>query len=223
MLESFDKARKRLIQELSDGGITDKRVLDAMAAVPRESFMAGSFSGDAYANKALPIGEGQTISQPYVVALMTHALDLARDHKVLEIGTGSGYQLAVLCKVVRRAFSIERHVSLARSAEQKLHSLGIFNFATKTGDGTLGWPEQAPFDRIIVTAAAPEVPQALLDQLKPQGILVAPIGPVEGEQKLMRYYRRADGSIGEYYLGQVRFVPLVGKQGITEKVGQEKG
>lgn len=217
MQSPFEKARLKLVKELQDGGISDRRVLDAIGSVNREAFVAQSFAAEAYENRALPIGEGQTISQPYVVALMTHALDVQRDHKVLEIGTGSGYQLAVLCKMVRRVFSIERFGTLARQAEAKLHGMGIFNFATKVGDGSLGWPEQAPFDRIIVTAASPGVPTALLEQLKPQGILVAPVGASNGDQKLMRYYKRSDGTIGEYFLGNVRFVPLVGKHGEDDK------
>ena len=214
------KARERLLSELRAAGMTDKRVLEAIAAVPREQFVPAPFIREAYANRALPIGEGQTISQPYVVALMTHAADVHPQHKVLEIGTGSGYQAAVLCKMVRRLFTIERHESLRLKAERTLHAIGVYNFATKVGDGSIGWPEQAPFDRIIVTAAAPEVPPSLLNQLKPEGLLIIPIGALDAEQKLMRYYKRADGSIGEYSMGPVKFVPLVGAEGVSEKQNQ---
>ena len=145
---------------------------------------------------------------------MTHALDVQPEHKVLEIGTGSGYQAAILCKLARRVYSIERFNSLAAGADKLLARLNITNFVGKVGDGSLGWAEQAPFDRIIVTAASPSVPQSLLEQLKVGGLLVIPIGPQEGEQRLMRYYKRNDGTIGDYFLGNVRFVPLVGKEGL---------
>ena len=215
-LASFGIARDKLIAELKELGINEA-VRNAIAQIPRERFLSPAFQGEAYKNSALPIGESQTISQPYVVALMTHALDLHRNHKVLEIGTGCGYQTALLSKFVRRVFTIERFESLSKAAEARLHDLRIYNFATKVGDGTLGWPEQAPFDRIMATAASPQPPQALLDQLAVGGVMVIPIGEVDAPmQRLMRYYKREDGSIGEYFLGDVRFVPMVGKQGVPE-------
>tara|TARA_R110000868_G_scaffold189695_1_gene432831 strand:+ start:17207 stop:17872 length:666 start_codon:yes stop_codon:yes gene_type:complete len=214
---SFKLQADRLIKTLSDLGIK-KDVLNVMVKIPREAFLSAAFKNEAYNDSALPIGESQTISQPKVVALMTHALDVQKGHKVLEIGTGCGYQTAVLCKLARRVFTIERFASLKNGAEKRLHGLAISNFVTQVGDGSLGWPMQAPFDRIMVTAASPEAPKALLDQLGENGVMVIPIGKQEDEyQKLMRYYRRSDGTIGEYYLGDVRFVPLVGAQGVPEQ------
>ncbi len=210
-------AKQKLLDELKAGGISDECVLEAIASIPREAFVAKPFVQDSYENRALPIGEGQTISQPYVVALMTHAADVQSHHKVLEIGTGSGYQAAILCKLVRRLFTIERFDSLRLKAEKLLHSIGIFNFSSKTGDGSKGWAEQAPFDRIIVTAASPTVPPSLLEQLANSGILIIPVGEPDGEQKLMRYTKKTDGSIAEYCLGPVRFVPLVGEEGAADK------
>ena len=211
---SMDIARDKLTAKLKELGV-NQRVLEVMGKVPREGFVSKAFQEEAYKNEALPIGESQTISQPYVVALMTHALDVHHNHKVLEIGTGCGYQTAILCKMARRVFTVERFATLSKGADARLHQLGYHNFITKVGDGSLGWQEQAPFDRIMVTAAAPEVPSALLEQLGEDGVLVIPIGQQSDEyQKLMRYYRRQDGSIGEYYLGEVKFVPLVGEQGV---------
>lgn len=208
-------ARDRLVKDLRTAGITDDQALAAIGNVPREKFVAPAFTSQAYHNTALPIGEQQTISQPLVVAQMTQALKLNPTHRVLEIGTGCGYQTSILCQLARRVFSIERHASLAQGAEKRLHSLRYHNFITKTGDGSLGWPEQAPFDRIIVTAASPIVPRVLLDQLPPGGILVAPIGHVgEDAQKLMRYTAQEDGTITEEFLGDVYFVPLVGAHGV---------
>lgn len=208
--------RGKLMKELLSLGINE-RVVNVMNSIPREQFLSRAMMSQAYANDALPIGENQTISQPQVVALMTHALDLQKDHKVLEIGTGCGYQTAILCKCARRIFTIERFSSLSKGAEKRLFNLGLTNFATKVGDGSVGWVEQAPFDRIIVTAASPEAPQSLLDQLKPGGILIIPVGQQSDDyQKLMRYYKREDNTIGEYYIGDVRFVPLIGKEGVKE-------
>lgn len=208
---------EKLMQKLKDLGIRGD-VLEAMQKVPREAFLAPAFKHEAYKDSALPIGESQTISQPKVVALMTHALDVKKSHKVLEIGTGCGYQTAILCKLARRVFTIERFASLKDTADRRLHELAVSNYVTQVGDGSLGWEGQAPFDRIMVTAASPTPPQALLDQLAEDGVMVIPIGKQEDEfQRLMRYYKKADGSIGEYYLGDVRFVPLVGKQGVAKE------
>lgn len=207
----------KLMQKLKSLGIKED-VLEVMKKVPRESFLAPAFKHEAYKDAALPIGENQTISQPKVVALMTHALDVQKSHKVLEIGTGCGYQTAILCKLARRVFTIERFISLKNVADKRLDALGVSNYVTQVGDGSLGWPNQAPFDRIMVTAASPTPPKALIEQLAENGVMVIPIGKQEDEfQRLMRYYRRTDGSIGEYYLGDVRFVPLVGEQGVVAK------
>lgn len=217
MILSTQELREKMTKELAQMGIKDTAVLRAMSEIPREAFLPKAFYNQAYYNEALPIGENQTISQPYVVAKMTEALEVRPGNKVLEIGTGSGYQTSILSKLFRRVFTIERFASLSRDATQVLESLNIHNYVSKVGDGTLGWPEQAPFDRIIVTAASPQVPQSLLNQLNIHGILVIPVGEEKGVQKLMRYGKRDDGSIVEEYLCDVRFVPLVGEQGVNLK------
>lgn len=219
--ESYRVAREKLIAELKALGI-NQRVLDVMAKIPREKFVSAAFKSEAYKNSALPIGENQTISQPYVVALMTHALDVHHEHKVLEIGTGCGYQAAVLSKFARRVFSIERFETLSKEADKRLHDLRIYNVSTRVGDGTLGWPEQAPFDRIMATAASPEPPRALVEQMATGGVMVIPIGEPDGEQKLMRYKKNEDGSLSEYFIGYVRFVPMVGVQGVPEVIAKRK-
>jgi protein-L-isoaspartate(D-aspartate) O-methyltransferase len=203
------EARKiRLVMELRRQGVTDKDVLSAIERVPRELFVPPTFHDQAYENTALPIGHGQTISQPAVVGYMTQALALGPRMKVLEIGTGCGYQAAVLARLCRRVYTIERHRELLREAEARFAELRIRNITSRWGDGTKGWPEQAPFDRIIVTAAAPQVPDALVEQLGPDGVLIAPVGRNAQEQALLRYRRTADGWQSET-LWTVRFVPLV--------------
>jgi protein-L-isoaspartate(D-aspartate) O-methyltransferase len=198
----------RLIMELRRCGIADARVLGALERIPREMFVPATFADQAYENIALPIGRGQTVSQPLVVARMTEALEIGARHKVLEIGTGSGYQAAVLARLCRRLYSIERHRELLREAEQRLVKLRIHNVTVRFGDGTKGWPEQAPFDRIIVTAAAPELPAVLADSLTIGGVLVAPVGDNRRDQQLLRIRRNESGFTTEE-LGAVRFVPLV--------------
>jgi protein-L-isoaspartate(D-aspartate) O-methyltransferase len=198
----------RLLMELRGLGITDARVLGAIERVPRDAFVPAAFKDQAWENVALPISHAQTISQPLVVALMTQALDVGDRHKVLEIGTGSGYQAAVLAKLARRVFTMERHRALLKEAENRFAELKLHNITTRFGDGSKGWPEQAPFDRIIVTAAATEVPQVLLDSLAEGGILVAPVGEERRDQQLLRI-RRDQGRFITEDLGPVRFVPLV--------------
>ncbi len=198
----------RLLMELRAGGITDARVLGAIERVPRELFVPATFRDQAYENVALPIGHGQTISQPLVVAMMSEALEVGERHKVLEIGTGSGYQAAVLARLCRRVFTIERHRDLLKQAESRFAELRLHNVTSRYGDGTKGWPEQAPFDRIIVTAAAPELPTSLLEGLAEGGILVAPLGEERRDQQLVRV-RRQGGEFLSEDLGPVRFVPLV--------------
>jgi protein-L-isoaspartate(D-aspartate) O-methyltransferase len=198
----------RLIMELRGEGIADQRVLNAIERTPRELFVPATFRERAYENVALPIGHGQTISQPYVVALMTQALEVNDRHKVLEIGTGSGYQAAVLARLCRRVLTIERHRALIKQAEARFAKLRLHNVVTRFGDGTKGWPEHETFDRIIVTAAAPEIPRNLLEHLAEGGILVAPVGPARRDQKLLRVKRR-DGGLAVEELGDVRFVPLI--------------
>jgi protein-L-isoaspartate(D-aspartate) O-methyltransferase len=198
----------RLLMELRGLGIIDPRTLGAIERVPRDAFVPAAFRDQAWENVALPIGHAQTISQPLVVALMTQALEVGDRHKVLEIGTGSGYQTAVLAKLCRRVFTMERHRGLLKEAEKRFAELKLHNITTRFGDGTKGWPEQAPFDRIIVTAAAPALPEILRDSLAVGGILVAPVGGERRDQQLVRVSRR-DGDFITEDLGPVRFVPLV--------------
>jgi protein-L-isoaspartate(D-aspartate) O-methyltransferase len=202
-------ARKiRLIMALRRSGVTDTAVLAAIERIPRESFVPEAFHDQAYEDKALPIGQGQTISQPQVVALMTQAMDLTPRHKVLEIGTGSGYQSAVLARLSRRVYTIERHRALLAEAERRFAALRIHNITAIAGDGMKGWPAQAPFDRIIVTAAAAGMPETLLAQLAVGGIMVLPLGPERADQELMRV-RRLETEITTEKLCDVRFVPLL--------------
>src|SRR5215467_905607 len=198
----------RLLMELRRAGIGDVRVLGAIEKTPREKFVPPAFEDQAYENVALPIGQGQTVSQPYVVALMTEKLELGARHNALEIGTGSGYQTAVLARLSRRVFSVERHRELLRDAERRFAELRLRNIVCRFGDGTKGWPEQVPYDRVIVTAAAPEVPATLIEGLAPGGVLVAPVGEDHRDQQLVRI-RRQDHGFSTENLGLVRFVPLI--------------
>ncbi|OCG43936.1 protein-L-isoaspartate O-methyltransferase [Gilliamella sp. Choc5-1] len=195
-----------LIKFLRQQGIKDERVLNAIACVPREHFVDEALSHQAYDNRPLPIGSGQTISQPYIVAKMTELLRLEPHSKVLEIGTGSGYQTAVLAKLVENVCSVERIKSLQWNTKRRLKQLDIHNIATRHGDGWLGWPERGPFDGIIVTAAASEVPQSLLEQLADKGRLVIPVG--EDKQALQLIERVGDSFVAKN-MGEVIFVPLV--------------
>jgi protein-L-isoaspartate(D-aspartate) O-methyltransferase len=198
----------RLLMELRGAGVGDARVLGAIERIPRELFVPPAFRDRAYENVALPIGHAQTISQPLVVAKMSEALEVGERHKVLEIGTGSGYQTAVLAKLCRRVFTMERHRALLKEAEKRFAELKLHNVTTRFGDGTKGWPEQAPFDRIMVTAAAAQLPTNLLESLAEGGVLVAPVGRERRAQRLMRV-RRIDGQLVTEDLGAVLFVPLV--------------
>ncbi len=201
----------RLIMELRAEGVTDAAVLGAIERTPREEFVPSQFRDRAYENTALPIGEGQTISQPLIVGLMTQALALGPRMKVLEIGTGCGYQAAVLSKLCRRVYSVERHRSLLAGTVKRLERLGYHNITAICGDGMKGWPEQAPFDRIIVTAAARgDVPEAFVEQLAPGGILVMPLGTGSSDQHIWRIRKREDGTVEREKLWAVRFVPLIG-------------
>jgi len=198
----------RLLMELRRTGIGNARVLGAIEKTPREKFVPSAFEDQAYENLALPIGQGQTVSQPYVVALMTEKLELGERHNVLEIGTGSGYQTAVLSRLCRRVFSVERHRQLLRDAERRFGELRLRNIVCRFGDGTKGWPEQVPYDRVLVTAAADEVPAALIEGLAAGGVLIAPVGEDHRGQQLVRI-RRHDHGFSTEELGLVRFVPLV--------------
>jgi len=210
-----------LLAELRHQGIRDERVLAAIGRVDRARFVRPEHRDRAWANVALPIGAGQTISQPYVVALMTEALALHGEERVLEIGAGSGYQAAILAELAAMVISIERHPKLASVAERRLAALGYRNVTIHVGDGTAGWPVGAPYDCIIVTAAAPRVPPPLLVQLRPDGgRLVIPIGPPE-DQRLVAIERAGD-EYTERELGPVRFVPLIGRAGWPPTI-QENG
>ena len=198
-----------LIMELRGQGIRDVSVLGAIETIPREAFLPTILRQHAYDNVSLPISQGQTISQPYIVAMMTEALTLTGKERVLEIGTGSGYQAAVLSCLCRRVYSIERLRPLLVEAERLLGTLKVTNLTTRHGDGAAGWPEAAPFDRVIMTCASPLRPSVLIDQLKPGGIMIAPVDVQDGHQKIRRYIKNEDGTCREDDLVDARFVPLV--------------
>jgi len=203
-----DSRKIRLILAMRRSGITDTRVLGALERIPRDAFVPVTFRDRAYDDVALPIGRHQTISQPSVVARMTQVLEVGDRMKVLEIGTGSGYQAAVLAGLCRRLYTVERHRELLDMAERQFTAFRITNITTRLGDGALGWPEQAPFDRIIVTAAASAMPEVLAGQLGVGGIMVVPIGASDGDQTLTRV-RRTEQGFDTEAVGIVRFVPLV--------------
>jgi protein-L-isoaspartate(D-aspartate) O-methyltransferase len=204
-------ACEKLIRLLRSKGISDERVLDAFRHVPRHLFVDGAMYAQAYDDNALPIGCAQTISQPSIVAIMTQYLQLTKDEKILEIGTGSGFQSAILAQFSRRVYTIERHRELGEASRKRLREMGFENIVCKIGDGTRGWLQFAPFDRIIVTAGAPVTPDTLLNQLAIGGIMVIPQGS-RGEQQLNIYYKDARGVRVEN-AGTVLFVPLIGKHG----------
>jgi protein-L-isoaspartate(D-aspartate) O-methyltransferase len=206
----LEKARARLLVDLRHD-IRDERVLAAMARVPREKFVSDDLRAFAYENRPLPIGHGQTISPPLSVAMMTEALDLTGDEKVLELGTGSGYQAAILAELTERVVTVERVAPLAERAAAVLAELGYHNVQVRLADDTLGWPEDAPYDAILVTAAAPDVPPALIEQLATQGRLVIPVG-AHDVQELLLIVNNPSGLITKR-LGPCRFVPLVGAGG----------
>jgi protein-L-isoaspartate(D-aspartate) O-methyltransferase len=208
----FETLRAYMVRtQLIPRGIKDERVLDAMRKVPRHLFVDESMQYRAYDDMALSIGEGQTISQPYMVAIMTELLELKGNEKVLEIGTGSGYQAAILAELAEEVYSVERLTPLASRAEEILHAIGYQNVHVKVDDGTLGWVEEAPFDRIIITAGAPKVPDPLTGQLSEDGILLAPVGD-RFSQQLVKMIKRK-GTISEEFHTLCVFVPLIGKHG----------
>ena len=211
------RARERMVQvQIARRGIRDSRVLDAMRCVPREAFVDPGFEEFAYEDGPLPIGEGQTISQPYIVALMIEAAELRPSDRVLEIGAGSGYAAAVMGQIANRVYAIERYPSLGEAARRRFSSLGYDNIELRVDDGTLGWPEAAPFDAILVAAGGPNVPPRLKQQLAVGGRLVIPVGSKEREQKLLKITRRSETEFEQEDLGEVMFVPLVGQQGWAE-------
>ena len=212
---NFQKARDRMVEtQLTGRGIRNSRVLEAMRRVPRHLFVEEALKEQAYSDYPLPIGEKQTISQPYIVALMSEALELKGEEKILEIGTGSGYQAAILAELADRVFSIERFPALAYRANQILQKLGYQNVLIRVADGSLGWPDEAPFDGIMATAGTPKIPQPLVDQLSMGGRLVLPVGD-RLSQELVLVERTPEG-MRKTNLGGVRFVDLVGKWGWEE-------
>lgn len=209
--DRFLRSRQRMVEtQLIPRGIYDRRVIEAMLEVPRHLFVEEALEEQAYSDFPLPIGEGQTISQPYMVALMTQALELKGDEKVLEIGTGSGYQTAILSKLCERVFSIERVSLLASKARRLLDEINSCNVVIRIADGSMGWPENAPFDAIIVSAASPSIPQPLIEQLSTGGRLVIPVGSL-ASQELIKVVKREGGSFSKENLGGCRFVRLIGK------------
>jgi len=211
-MDQYGTWRARMVQEqLVARNITDNRTLAAMAEVPRHLFVDDAMRNRAYGDHPLPIGSGQTISQPYIVALMTQALQLQGHEKVLEIGTGSGYQAAILSRMCARVYTVERINSLLASARRVFDKLRYYNIQSKLDDGTLGWPEQGPFDAIIITAGGPVIPQPLIDQLADPGRLIIPVGD-QSEQSL-RLLTKHDGLVETEDLASVRFVDLVGEYG----------
>lgn len=210
----LSRQRDRMVEvDIARRGIRDPHVLDAMRRVPREVFVNPGFEEVAYEDSPLPIGEKQTISQPFIVAMMIEAAAVEPGDKVLEVGAGSGYAAAVLSRIARRVYAIERHLSLAQSAEQRLTGLGYDNVEIRTGDGTRGWPEAAPFDAILVSAGGSAVPKALKEQLAVGGRLIIPVGEAERRQTLRRVTRLSGGAFDEEELGAVAFVPLIGESG----------
>jgi protein-L-isoaspartate(D-aspartate) O-methyltransferase len=210
-------ARDHMVDvQIARRGVRDRYVLDAMRRVPREAFVEPGFEEFAYEDGPLPIGEGQTISQPYIVALMIESAEIKPGESVLEVGAGSGYAAAVMSQIADRVCAIERHPSLVESARQRFEKLGYDNIHLRTGDGTKGWPEAAPFDAVLVAAGGPEVPQPLKEQLAVGGRLVIPVGEDTHDQRLLKITRRNESQYDEEDLGAVRFVPLIGEQGWSE-------
>jgi len=210
--DRFAALRQRMVNEqVRARGVRDERVLAAMAKVPRHLFVDEEYQEQAYEDHPIPIGEGQTVSQPLIVALMLEALSLAGPETVLEVGTGSGYQTALLGELALRVYSVERLPELARCAAARLEGLGYTNVSASVGDGSLGLPEKAPFDAIVVSAAAPDIPQALLEQLREGGRLVVPVGPAHAQE--LQLVRKHQGRAEVVGLEGCRFVPLIGEQG----------
>ncbi len=213
-MPDFEHARARMVEtQIARRGVVNPHVLEAMRKVPREKFVARGFEDSAYEDGPLPIGHGQTISQPFVVAHMIEAAGVEPGDRVLEVGAGSGYAAAVLGEIAGEVFTIERHAALGEAARRRLEALGFDNVALSVGDGSKGWPEEAPFDAIIVAAGGPAPPPALKRQLKIGGRLIVPVGSGRGSQRLVRVTRRAADGFDEEDLGGVMFVPLIGEEG----------
>ena len=208
--QEFEQERRRMVEEqIQARGVQNVRVLDAMRRVPRHEFVPDAYKASAYADSPLPTSQGQTISQPYIVALMTELADPRPEHRVLEVGTGSGYQAAILSGLVREVYSIELVSELASTAKLRLERLGYKNVQVRQGDGYLGWPQHAPFDSILVTAGAKEIPKPLVDQLKPGGRMIIPVGASSLEQVLQVITKDISGKVTIRDVIPVRFVPLL--------------
>jgi protein-L-isoaspartate(D-aspartate) O-methyltransferase len=213
-MPDFESMRRRMVDtQVAGRGVSDQHLLDAMRQVPREAFVEAGFEELAYDDRPLPIGRGQTISQPYVVALMIESAGIRPVDTVLEVGAGSGYAAAIMSRVARHVYAIERHAPLAEAARERLARLGFDNVTLTVGDGTRGWPEMAPFDTILVAAGGPEVPMALKEQLAVGGRLVIPVGRSRNRQTLLRVVRSAPDAYETDDLGAVMFVPLIGAHG----------
>lgn len=213
----FATEREAMIERtIRRRGISDRKLLDAFRTVPREQFVSAEYADHAYADNPLPIESGQTISQPYIVALTVDAAGIGSKSKVLEIGAGSGYAAAVIGQIAREVVAIERHHELVELAGERIRRLGYANVRILEGDGTKGCPEEAPFDAIVAAASGSHVPRILLDQLRPGGRIVMPVGEPHGIQTLIKVTKNADGSIAREDLGAVRFVPLIGEHAFTE-------
>jgi len=220
----FEHLREAMVRDqIAARGIRDQRVLQAFRTVPREAFLPADLRKYAYEDGPLPIGEDQTISQPYIVALMIEALNLGPSSRVLDVGTGSGYAAAVLSRIAAEVYSIERVGVLAVQAEQALARLGYDNIHIVQGDGSLGWPDHAPYDGIVVAAGSPDIPQALVDQLAGDACLVLPVGDSARLQELLRLCRSVTGEVTRESLGGVRFVPLIGEKGWRNGDGRPLG
>jgi len=216
-MTDFAALRERMIERHIEGrGLDNPALIAAFRAVPREAFVSGDYAEGAYADSPLPIESGQTISQPYIVALTIDAAEIGPGDKVLEIGAGSGYAAAVIGQIARQVIAVERHHELVRIADERMRRMGYDNVVIVEGDGTLGCPEEAPFDAIVAAASGSHVPQVLLDQLKPGGRIVMPLGDPGAIQRLIKVTKHQDGTLEQANLGAVRFVPLVGTHGFTE-------
>jgi protein-L-isoaspartate(D-aspartate) O-methyltransferase len=215
-MSDFIVQREAMVErQLSARGIGETRILEAFLEVPREAFIGSEYAHLAYGDHPLPIESGQTISQPYIVALTIDAAGIKRGDKVLEVGAGSGYAAAVIGQIATHVIAIERHHQLVELAQQRMERLGYRNVRIVEGDGTLGWPEEAPFDAIVAAASGSHVPQSWIDQLKPGGRIVMPLGEPRGVQSLVKVTKEADGTLRRENLGGVRFVPLIGAEGFA--------
>lgn len=216
-MTDYSAEREAMVERhLKQRGIKKQRIVDAFRTVPREAFVAAEYAHLAYGDHPLPIAAGQTISQPYIVALMIEAAGIARGDRVLEVGAGSGYAAAVIGRIAEKVIAIERHFELVEIARDTIVRLGYDNVEIVEGDGSKGWPDEAPYDAILAAASGSHVPQLLIDQLAPGGRLVMPLGGAESVQQLVKVTKRADGSTTRANLGAVRFVPLIGEQGWSD-------